>query len=179
MNAINTVNSLAEEKALREKRNKSLNIRLRRLVLRIKWKIARKSSDHIFHDERGLMIIVKQLLNNKESVLLMKSGMDKIYIKSNDGAVFVTVDFNNRIAFVTVDFNNRIASDINHKFGFNIPFSQRVSTYINDNFSNEVDKRRTELENEYRGNVHYSLSNVIHNLYKNEKNIDSKPVENS
>ena len=168
MNAINTVNYLAEENAPREKRNKSLAVKLKKLVLRIKWKIARKSSDRIFHDERSLMIIVKQLLNNKESVLLMKSGMDKIYIKSNDGAVFVTVDF-----------NNRIASVINHKFGFNIPFSQRVSTYIDDNFSNEVDKRRAELENEYRGNVHYSLSNVIHNLYKNEKNIDSKPVENS
>jgi hypothetical protein len=87
--------------------------------------------------------------------------MNKAYIRSDD-----------RQIFVVIDMNNRSASVVNHHFGYDLRLSQRVLNYVSDNFTVEVEKRRTNMENEYMTNIQYSLSNVIQNLEKrtNEKN---------
>ena len=120
------------------------------------------------------MIIVKKLLNLKDSELYMNiPGVDEIYIKSEDHKIFVCI--NN---------TSKTASVINHHFGYDLQLSQRVVNYILDNFYAEAQKRRDLMKEEYRGNIRYSLSNVISNLSKpktnkDETHIDSKQMENA
>jgi len=101
------------------------------------------------------MIIVRQLLDDKDSELLMLPNMNKVYMKSHDGQALVTVDLT--LGKASVD---------NHRFGYDIPISRRVVEYVQRNFISEVEKRRKDMEDEYRRNRNNSLSNVIKNLKK-------------
>ena len=131
-----------------------------------------KNDSHISYEERCLMIIVRKLLNFSGSELYMNiPGVDEIYIKSEDGSIFVCVDY-----------NANTASVINHHFGYDLKVSSRVMNYILHIFYEEAEKRRNLMKAEYKKNIRYSLSNVISNLSKpnnNETHINSKPVENA
>lgn len=129
----------------------------KKIAVKFTKMVSNKNDLSITQEERCLMIIVKYLIEDINSDLLMTPGMYKLYIKSDD-----------KTLFVVVDVGNNTASIINHHFGYNIKMSQRVSTYIYNNFTKEVEKRRTIMENEYRGNIKYSLSGIINN-FKKEK----------
>lgn len=104
-------------------------------------------------EERCLMIITKKLLLQKGSELLLNPQWEKFYIKSEDGNILVTIDV-----------LNKNASVINHHFGYDLKIGNRVLNYIHNNFFYELEKRRILMEEEYKGNIQYSLSNVIHKL---------------
>ncbi len=127
-----------------------MKINIKKIYVKLNKMFNLKSDNRISREERCLMIIVKKLL-----------FMNKAYIRSDD-----------RQIFVVIDMNNRSASVVNHHFGYDLRLSQRVLNYVSDNFTVEVEKRRTNMENEYMTNIQYSLSNVIQNLEKrtNEKN---------
>lgn len=128
----------------------------KKIAVKFTKMVSNKNDLNITQEERSLMIIVKYLIEDPNSDLLMTPGMYKLYIKSDD-----------KTLFVVVDMGNNTASIINHHFGYNIKMSQRVMNYIDCNFSKEVEKRRTIMENEYRGNIKYSLSGIINN-FKNK-----------
>jgi hypothetical protein len=138
-----------------------MKINIKKIYVKLNKMFNLKSDNRISREERCLMIIVKKLLSIPETDLLMMPNMNKAYIRSDD-----------RQIFVVIDMNNRSASVVNHHFGYDLRLSQRVLNYVSDNFTVEVEKRRTNMENEYMTNIQYSLSNVIQNLEKrtNEKN---------
>lgn len=125
-----------------------------------------KSDCNITREERCLMIIVRKLLNLVGSELYMNiPGVDEIYIVSEDKTVFVCIDYNSDTAKV-----------INHHFGYDLKISNRALDYILNAFYAEAKKRRDKMKDEYRSNIHYSLSTVItnlSNLSKNETHTDS------
>lgn len=142
-------------------------------IKKAKIKIAKtfihKDDVTISAEERCLMIIVRKLLNLEDSELYMNiPEVDEIYIKSGDGKVFVCVDY-----------HANFASVINHQFGYDLRISNRVLTYILNIFYAEAKKRRNSMKAEYRNNIRYSLSNVITNLSKTNKDetySDSEPL---
>jgi len=138
-----------------------MKINIKKIYVKLNRMFNSKNDNRISKEERCLMIIVKKLLSIPETDLLMMPNMNKAYIRSDD-----------RQIFVVIDMNNRSASVVNHHFGYDLRLSQRVLDYVSDNFTVEVEKRRTNMENEYMTNIQYSLSNVIQNLEKreNEKN---------
>jgi hypothetical protein len=113
----------------------------------------------ISSEERSLMIIVSQLLQNKETELLMVPKMDKFYIKSDDSSIFIVIDNISSEAYA-----------INHVFGYHIKMSDRVMNFVLDKFIEEVEKRRTDMEKEYRNNIQYSLNSVVNKFFNNNKN---------
>lgn len=115
--------------------------------------ILERCSESITSEERCLMIIIKKLLTDEESELYMLPDLSKFYVKSEKNGLFVIIDF-----------TEKNASVINHKFGYSISVSQRVLKYVNGNFSNELEKRRIAMEEEYKKNVQNSLYKVIENL---------------
>lgn len=125
-----------------------------------------KSDCNITREERCLMVIVRKLLNLVGSELYMNiPGVDEIYIVSEDKTVFVCIDYNSDTAKV-----------INHHFGYDLKISNRVLDHILNIFYAEAKKRRDKMKDEYRSNIHYSLSTVItnlSNLSKNETHTDS------
>lgn len=112
------------------------------------------SSTKITKEERSLMIIVTQLLKNDNTDLLMVPNMDKFYIKADDSSIFIVIDNTCNEAYV-----------INHVFGYHIKISDRVMNFVLDKFIDEVEKRRTEMENEYRNNIQYSLNSVVNRFF--------------
>lgn len=112
------------------------------------------SSTKITKEERSLMIIVTQLLNNDNTDLLMVPKMDKFYIKADDSSIFIVIDNTCNEAYV-----------INHVFGYHIKISDRVMNFVLDKFIDEVEKRRTIMENEYRNNIQYSLNSVVNRFF--------------
>jgi len=148
---------------------------IRRIKHRLKILFIGSRNIKIEREERYLMIIVRKLLNSQESELLMVPDMSKFYIKSEENGIFVVADF-----------NTNIASVINHKFGYDIKMKNaRVLKYVVGNFTTVVEKRRQEMENEYRGNIQHTLSSVLNNIKvekpKNESNENSitEQVENA
>lgn len=136
---------------------------IRRLKLKLIKKLSPTSTTPIGQEERYLIIIIRKLLNLKESELLMTPNMTKFYItsdKSND---------KNGI-FVVIDFSSNVTSIINHKFGYDIKMSTRVANCIMDDFTTKVEERRENMEKEYRGNIQYSLSTVLENINTRIKN---------
>ena len=132
----------------------------KKLYVKLNKLFNQKKDNRITKEERCFMIIVKKLLSISETDLLMMPNMNKAYIRSDD-----------RQIFVVICLNNSSASIVNHHFGYDLRLSQRVLDYITANFTVEVEKRRTLMENEYMANIQYSLANVIQNLEKraNEK----------
>lgn len=126
---------------------------LKSVVHRFRSFILERCSESITSEERCLMIIIKKLLTDEESELYMLPDLSKFYVKSEKNGLFVIIDF-----------SEKSASVINHKFGYNISVSQRVLNYVNSNFSNELEKRRIAMEEEYKKNVQNSLYKVIENL---------------
>lgn len=118
-----------------------------------------KHSTKISKEERYFMIIVTHLLKSKNSELLMVPDMNKFYIKSDDGTLFIIID---------LLMNEGIA--INHVFGYNIKLSPRVSLYVYDKFIHEVEIRRNNMENEYRNNIQNSLHAVVNHYLKDIAN---------
>lgn len=148
---------------------------IRRIKHRLKTLFIGSRNLKIEREERYLMIIVRKLLNSQESELLMVPDMSKFYIKSETNGIFVVADF-----------NTNVASVINHKFGYDIKMKNaRVLKYVVGNFTTVVEKRRQEMENEYRGNIQHTLSSVLNNIKvekpKTEKNEETtvKQVENA
>ena len=105
------------------------------------------------------MIIVSQLLQNKETDLLMVPKMDKFYIKSDDDSIFIVIDNLSSEAYA-----------IDGVSGFHIKMSDRVMEFVLDKFIEEVEKRRTEMEKKYRSNIQYSLNTVVNKFFNNNKN---------
>ena len=112
----------------------------------------------ISKEERSLMIIASQLVNNKKTDLLMTPRMDKFYITSDDKSLFVVIDTELCDACV-----------VNHVFGYHIKISQRAMNFILDKFIDEVEARRNAMENEFRSNIQYSLNSVAERLINNKK----------
>lgn len=139
---------------------------IKKLKVRLKRMLLSKSDCNITREERCLMIIVRKLLNLVGSELYMNiPGVDEIYIVSEDKTVFVCIDYNSDTAKV-----------INHHFGYDLKISNRALDYILNAFYAEAKKRRDKMKDEYRSNIHYSLSTVItnlSNLSKNETHTDS------
>lgn len=132
-----------------------MKINTKKIYVRIHRLMNPDRDMRITREERYLMIIVKKLLSIPETDLRMTPGMGKLYMRSDD-----------RQIFVMIDVSNSVASVVNHRFGYDFKLSKRVMDYITDNFIEEVEKQRMQMESEYMANIQYSLANVIHNLEK-------------
>lgn len=136
-------------------RKKMKNKLKRKIKLWLRRTFDPKQSAKVSKEERNLMILISHLLKDKNSELLMIPDMSKFYIRSYDKTLFITIDFNS---------NEAVA--VNHVFGYNIKLSQRVVVYIYKKFTHEVEIRRMDMENEYRGNIQNSLHTVLDRYLK-------------
>lgn len=129
-----------------------MNIK-RKIIVKLVKLFMPKAETQISKEERCLMIIVRKLLDMEDTVLEMKPNMSKLYVRKKDKSILVIVDT-----------TNNTASIINHKFKYDLKLTQRTTNYVVDIYSREADKRRNDMEAEFRSNVQNSLTNVINNI---------------
>lgn len=103
--------------------------------------------------EHEAIVIFRRLLKTPDSDILTSPLTNKYYIRTAD--------------LLVVLGNGRI-SIVNHVYGYDIPLSQRAERKLIDLFLEETEKRRSAMEEEYRGNVQHSLKSIIERLHENQ-----------
>lgn len=99
--------------------------------------------------ERDSFAIFITLVSDKNSELYIHPVSDKYYIKSQSTGIFITLS--NTESEISI---------INHVYGYNVKIGPRVLKNMNKVFINQIDKRRRELEEEYKNNIQHSLSQI-------------------
>lgn len=101
--------------------------------------------------EKECIAIVKALILQEDSVLLMSPISNKRFIKSDDSQLFIIIE-------------NHMITIVNHNYSYNIDVWGKAMQRIISMFDVEVEKRRTAMEMEIRSNVKHSLSNIYKTL---------------
>lgn len=101
--------------------------------------------------EKECIAIVKALILQEDSVLLMSPISNKRFIKSDESRLFIIIE-------------SHIITIVNHNYSYNIDVWGKALQRIVNMFDVEVEKRRTAMEMEIRSNVKHSLSNIYKTL---------------
>lgn len=133
---------------------KSIINRIHLLVQRICINVGKKMNNYspLTPEERKVMATTSKLLDDETSEILMCPTSDKYYIKYDKGNVFIV--FNTFLREISI-------SVISKKMSQTIKLSSRVSNSLYRKFVNEIEKRRSKMEDEYRINVKNSLDCIL------------------
>lgn len=118
-----------------------------------KQKLSPQDFDRVTKTERDAIMIFNTLVHHPESDLLIRPSNDKYYIKSAKTGIFITLS----------TYNPEI-SIINHVYGYNVKISNRVMKNMERTFVTEVEKRRVEMESEYKDNIQHSLNHIARTI---------------
>lgn len=99
--------------------------------------------------ERDAIKIFNTLVSHPTSELLTDPLSDKYYIKSTKTGIFVTISV-----------HSTEISIINHVYGYNVKISNRTTRSMKNTILTEIEKRRIELEEEYKNNIQHSLNYI-------------------
>lgn len=127
--------------------------KLTKLSIWFKKKFNPHDFEKITKTERDVTLIFNALVHHPESDLLIRPGNDKYYIKSNKSGIFITVS----------SYLSEI-SIINHVYGYNVKISSRVLKNLEMIFMKEVEKRRLNMEEEYKSNIQHSLDHIARTI---------------
>ncbi len=116
-------------------------------------RITDPSKQELVHSEyeTEAFAICRNLINKRETTLLISPISGKRYIKSDDNQLFIIVELDQ----LTI---------VNHQYSYNIDIKGKAYERISRVFDNEVETRREKMEAEIRSNVKHSLSNIYKNL---------------
>lgn len=137
-----------------------MNHKIKRVVQLIALKTLRalnqkpKDQDHSDY-EKECISIVKALILQEDSVLLMSPLSGKRFIKSDANQLFIIIEAHT----ITI---------VNHQYSYNINVWGKTLERIVNMFDVEVEKRRNMMEMEIRSNVKHSLSNIYKTLMHEE-----------
>ena len=133
---------------------------LKRITQKVGIKFSRMmnplNNSKIDESERETSAIFRKLLKEPESELLTSPLSGKYYIRAHDKSMLLVLG------------NNQI-SIVNHVYGYNVPLSQKSEKMLTETFIEEVEKRRTQMEEEYKNNVQHSLKSIIKKLNEKQK----------
>jgi len=130
--------------------------KIKRVFQKIALKALRTASnkeddrDHSEY-EKECIAIVKALILQEDSVLLMSPISGKRFIKSDESQLFIIIESQTIVI-------------VNHQYSYNINVWGKTLNRIVNMFDVEVEKRRTAMEMEIRSNVKHSLSNIYKTL---------------
>jgi hypothetical protein len=105
--------------------------------------------EQLSNTERAAVYIFTTLSKDHNSELYANPYNEKYYIKSLTTGIFVTITK-----------HHPEISIINHVYGYTIKLSNRTIDSMVKTFLIEVDKRRLQMENEYKSNIEHSISNI-------------------
>jgi len=115
------------------------------------------ADDDIVTYEKTCFKICLKLISHSESEFMTAPMSGKRYIKNDELAMFITMDFG-RVEIT------------NHVFNYNVKLSSRDWERLVYVFDTETEKRRTEMEKEVSSNIKNSLEHVLDRLNKITKN---------
>lgn len=100
-------------------------------------------------------IIFRKLILNSDTDVLISPISGKYYLKNVNKNILIVMSESN-------------ISIINHIFGYDVSIPSHLHDKLKIIFEEEVEKRRRDMEEEYRKNIRHSLKQVLKGL-KDEK----------
>ena len=88
------------------------------------------------------------MLSSKDTVLLVAPISSKRYMKNEKFEIYVIL-------------HGRTIEVINHVYNYTVHMDEDTWTNLIDNFNEELESRREDIEDEISKNIKYSLKNVI------------------
>jgi len=132
---------------------------LRRMIQRLGIRIHKAMNpldrDQLSGAEQEAYSIFRRMVKDPDVELLTSPLSGKYYLKSEDRGMLLVLD-------------RTQLSIVNHVFGYNVPLSTKCETRMHEMFLLEVEKRRTEMEEEFTANIKHSLKSII-NRYDNKE----------
>ena len=130
--------------------------KLRRLSQRVAIKMARamdpnERAGRLDPAELDAANVFRKMAKSEKSELLISPISDKRYVKNDERQVLLILD-------------NYEITLINHVFSYTIRISQKTAKQLVDTFNTETEKRRLEMESEFKNNVRHSLQTIISSL---------------
>ena len=101
--------------------------------------------------ERDIIVLFRKMVVKPDSDLLISPLGQKYYIKNDS----------RQILFILGQYEVVV---INHVFGYNIRISQKTFNQLYSAFVSEVEKRRSEMEMDFKCNVKHSLQSIIQKI---------------
>ena len=98
--------------------------------------------------ERDAAFIFRKMIKSQESELLMSPISQKQYVRNDEKSILLILD-------------NYELTVINHVFSYNIRISQRTNKVLCEAFNLEIEKRRLEMELDFKENVKHSLKTIL------------------
>lgn len=122
---------------------------MKKLFLKIKRKLNFSLSENITKSERYAIMTALNLMKLPDTELTIHPSKDKYYIKSGDDTVWIKID--NYPPNVTI---------VNHKFQYDIKFSERAMNILQDRFIEVTENRRDRVEKMFLSNTENSLRSI-------------------
>jgi hypothetical protein len=133
--------------------------RLKRKVQRLGVKIHKAMNpldrEQLSAAEQEAYSIFRRMVKDPDVELLTSPLSGKYYLKSESRGMLLILD-------------RTQLSIVNHVFGYNVPLSTKCEMRMHEMFLLEVEKRRTEMEEEFTQNIKHSLKSII-NRYDNKE----------
>ena len=101
--------------------------------------------------ELDAALLFKKMLVKTDSELLISPLSGRYFLKND----------RKQILIILTEYELVV---INHVFGYNIKISQKLQRSLYQSFVNEVEHRRTAMENAFRQNVKHSLQSIISHI---------------
>ena len=101
--------------------------------------------------ELDAALLFKKMLVKADSELLISPLSGRYFLKND----------RKQILIILTEYELVV---INHVFGYNIKISQKLQRSLYQAFVNEVEQRRTDMENAFRQNVKHSLQSIISHI---------------
>lgn len=95
--------------------------------------------------------VFRKMVKSENSELLISPISHKRYVKNDDRRVLLILD-------------NYEITLINHVFSYTIRISQKTANQLAETFNVETEKRRLQMESEFKNNVRHSLQTIISSL---------------
>lgn len=132
---------------------------MKKIFLSIKKKLLPSLGERITKSERYAIMAALNLMKLPDTELTIHPSKDKYYIKSGDDKVWIKID--NYPPNVTI---------VNHKFQYDIKFSERAMSILQDRFIEVTENRRDRVEKMFLSNTENSLRSIYMSTVDAAKN---------
>ena len=122
---------------------------MRRILLKIKKGMHSELRERITRSERYVIMTALRLMKLPDTELTMHPSKDKYYLRSGDDMIWIKI--NNYPQNVTI---------VNHKFQYDIRFSERAMNVLRDRFLEVTENRRDRVEKMFLDNTENSLRSI-------------------
>lgn len=126
---------------------------MKKALIKIFKLLNKNSTQPITKSERYIIMTALKTMHKKDSELLLHPSKDRFYIYSESDGMFLVI--NRYPQNVTV---------VNHKFSYDVKFSNRAMDFLTGKFIETTEGRRDVFEQTFLKNTENSLSNIYRSV---------------